>query len=127
MHVPAETFNLMKLLFYCLQFRKLPRHHHGTRGPVIWEFLMHLLKHPETNPTLVVWQNKSLYKFKLLRPRFITKLWNSRPTTRAKKNKNNFARSIRYHYSSGTLRSCYAKHAYQCGTQAIEYFNQLGN
>ena len=24
MHVPAETFNLMKLLFYCWQFRKLP-------------------------------------------------------------------------------------------------------
>ena len=47
MHVPPETFNLMKLLFYCRQFRKLP-----SRAP-LWKF---------SNATQV-WHSRDYHKY----------------------------------------------------------------
>ena len=86
---------------------------------------MRLLKHPDTNPALIAWQDESHYEFKLKEPKLIIRLWNGR-SGKATKFQDHFVRSMRHHYISGTIQAKQDRnHVYQCGPRAIEYFNQL--
>ena len=87
---------------------------------------MRLLRHPDTNPALIAWQGGSNYEFKLKEPDLVIKLWNGR-SGKVTKSKDHFARSIRYHYTSGIIQATHSHHVYRCGPKAIDYFNQLGD
>ena len=57
---------------------KVPGTAKRSRDLKVWEFLMRLLRHPDTNPALIAWQGGSNYEFKLEKPNLVIKLWNGR-------------------------------------------------
>ncbi|CAL4086632.1 unnamed protein product [Meganyctiphanes norvegica] len=105
--------------------RKTPGSASRDRCPWSWEFLMRLLVSPETNPSLIRWQDEDQYIFKLLQPDLIVQIWNAK-SEKASLNKANFARSLRYHYKKGILLPVRDKQlVYRCGPKAIEYIKKL--
>ena len=97
------------------------------RAPKSWEFLMRLLVNTETNPSLIKWEDESQYTFRLVQPDVIVQIWNTK-SDKASPNKDNFARSLRYHYKKGVLIPVPEKQlVYRCGPKAMEYFNNLRN
>ncbi|XP_068212559.1 protein C-ets-2-like [Palaemon carinicauda] len=97
----------------------------GDRNPKIWEFLLRLLVDPRTNPHLVRWHDISSATFVLVQPGLIAQLWG----TRSKKpnlSANNFARSLRYHYTTGALVAVSERHyMYRCGKKALQFLAGL--
>jgi len=96
-----------------------------VRQPKIWEFLMHLLMNPETNPEVVKWEDEANYIFRLVRKDKIVELWNNKSKFTSHVY-DNFARSLRYHYKSNVLLPVPEKQlVYRCGPKAIEYINKI--
>ncbi|CAL4124188.1 unnamed protein product, partial [Meganyctiphanes norvegica] len=105
--------------------RKTPGAANRDRCPKSWEFLMRLLVNTETNPSLICWEDEAHYIFRLVKPDSIIQIWNT-TSENASPNKNNFARTLRYHYKTGVLIPVRAKQlVYQCGPRAIEYITNL--
>ncbi|KAK3866804.1 hypothetical protein Pcinc_027686 [Petrolisthes cinctipes] len=107
--------------------KKIPsKNRRRVRGPKSWEFLVRLLADPRTNPSLVRWEDESDYTFKLTNPSMVAQLWSSRSGLANSMTYNNFARGLRYHYSTGALEPVSEKQlVYRCGTPAIQYLKEL--
>ncbi|CAL4136345.1 unnamed protein product, partial [Meganyctiphanes norvegica] len=105
--------------------RKMPGVANRDRSPNSWEFLMRLLVNPETNPSLIKWDDESLFIFRLVDPDMIVQIWNTK-SEKSSANYDNFARSLRYHYKKGVLIPIPEKQlVYRCGPKAITYINNL--
>ncbi|KAK7068247.1 AAA ATPase Elf1 [Halocaridina rubra] len=97
----------------------------GVRKPRIYEFLMRLLADTTTNPSLIRWADIDQGTFVLVKPDSIAKLWGAR-ANKPNLSANNFARALRYHYSTGALVAVSEKHfMYKCGQKSLMYLQQL--
>ncbi|CAL4231203.1 unnamed protein product, partial [Meganyctiphanes norvegica] len=97
------------------------------REPKNWEFLMRLLVNPLANPKIIRWEDKDQATFRLIHPEVITQLWNAR-STKTNVTYKNFARGLRYHYTTGALVAvCERQLVYGCGPKALEFLDKLGD
>ncbi|XP_064083706.1 ETS translocation variant 4-like [Macrobrachium nipponense] len=97
----------------------------GERGPKSWEFLVRLLAHEKTNPTLIRWEDAEEATFLLVQPTIIAQMWGAR-SENPNLSYNNFARALRYHYNSGALEAVSERQfMYKCGPRALEYYRLL--
>ncbi|CAL4064241.1 unnamed protein product [Meganyctiphanes norvegica] len=93
------------------------------RVPIVWHFLLRLLANPQYNPSIICWDNIGEHTFRLINPDAVASLWGKRlgkPTL----TRNNFARTLRYHYSNGALNPISEQHVYQLGKKAIDYLHE---
>ncbi|CAL4210809.1 unnamed protein product [Meganyctiphanes norvegica] len=98
---------------------------HRTRGPNIWEYLVRLLINPATNPSLIGWEHKHTYTFRLMNPHLITDLWNARTEDKMVSYKH-FARALRYWYKRGGLEIVKERQLiYKLGPLARKYMSEL--
>ncbi|CAL4112444.1 unnamed protein product, partial [Meganyctiphanes norvegica] len=96
------------------------------REPKNWEFLIRLLVNPLANPKIIRWEDKEQATFRLVHPEVITQLWNAR-STKPNVTYKNFARGLRYHYTTGALVSVSERQfVYGCGPKALEFLDKLG-
>ncbi|CAL4173639.1 unnamed protein product, partial [Meganyctiphanes norvegica] len=97
-----------------------------TRMPNIWEFMVRLLLHPVTNPSLVAWEHKKKHIFRLMKPHELSDLWNSRVSSDKNLPYSSFARALRYWYSRGGLRMIKERQLlYRMGPRARSYLQKL--
>ncbi|XP_064083157.1 uncharacterized protein LOC135199219 [Macrobrachium nipponense] len=97
----------------------------GERKPKIWEFLVRLLVDPQTNPLLVQWQDEISGTFVLNQPSIIARLWGARAGN-PELTYNNFARGLRYHYSTGAIELVPEHNfMYRCGPKALRFLEAL--
>ncbi|KAK7065671.1 hypothetical protein SK128_009555 [Halocaridina rubra] len=95
------------------------------RGPKNWEFVIRLLTDPKTNPSLIRWEDQSQGTFRLVQPTTIAKLWGQR-SNKPNLTYDNFARGLRYHYTTGALQAVSEKQlVYRCGPKALRYIIDL--
>ncbi|XP_063592648.1 ETS homologous factor-like [Penaeus indicus] len=95
------------------------------RGPKNWEFVIRLLADPSTNPSLIRWEEQSEGTFRLVQPTTIAKMWGQR-ADKPNLSYDNFARGLRYHYSTGALQPVSEKQlVYRCGPKALKYYIEL--
>uniref|UniRef100_A0A8D0DKW9 ETS homologous factor n=1 Tax=Salvator merianae TaxID=96440 RepID=A0A8D0DKW9_SALMN len=82
----------------------LPKSHkkHTPRGTHLWEFIRDILLHPEKNPGLIKWEDRSEGVFRFLKSEAVAQLWG--------KKKNNssmtyekLSRAMRYYYKREIL------------------------
>ena len=86
---------------------------------------MRLLANNETNPSVICWEDRENYVFRLVEPEKIIEMWNER-THKTSQNYDNFARGLRYHYQKGVLQPVPERQlVYRCGPVAIQYFNNI--
>ncbi|XP_064083091.1 ETS homologous factor-like [Macrobrachium nipponense] len=92
-----------------------------TRGPKNWEFVIGLLSDPRTNPSLIRWEDKTQATFRLVQPTAIAQMWGRR-TNKPNLTYDNFARGLRYHYTTGALEAVSEKQlVYKCGPKALKF------
>ncbi|XP_066944877.1 uncharacterized protein [Macrobrachium rosenbergii] len=97
----------------------------GERKPKVWEFLVRLLVDPQTNPLLVQWQDEVSGNFVLNQPSIIARLWGARAGN-PELSYNNFARGLRYHYSTGAIELVPEHNfMYRCGPKALKFLEAL--
>lgn len=95
------------------------------RGPKNWEFVIRLLADPKTNPSLIRWEDQSQATFRLVQPTAIAQMWGQR-SNKPNLTYDNFARGLRYHYSTGALQAVSEKQlVYRCGPKALKYLIDL--
>ncbi|XP_071519515.1 ETS homologous factor-like isoform X2 [Panulirus ornatus] len=95
------------------------------RGPKNWEFVIRLLADPRTNPSLIRWEEQSQGSFRLVQPTAIAKMWGQR-ANKPNLSYDNFARGLRYHYTTGALLPVSEKQlVYRCGPKALKYLIEL--
>ncbi|XP_064083512.1 transcriptional regulator ERG-like isoform X1 [Macrobrachium nipponense] len=95
------------------------------RGPKNWEFVIRLLADPKTNPSLIRWEDQSQATFRLVQPTTIAKMWGQR-SNKPNLTYDNFARGLRYHYTTGALQAVSEKQlVYRCGPKALKYLIDL--
>lgn len=120
----------------CLKRVQSNAHGKRFRGPKAWEFLARLLKDPSTNGNIIRWEDEENMVFRLVNPNEIARRWGSRQVKNSKcRSYENFARSLRYHYSTGALASVSERQlVYKFGPKAIkvlqeydELFPKTGN
>ncbi|XP_066944878.1 ETS homologous factor-like [Macrobrachium rosenbergii] len=92
-----------------------------ARGPKNWEFVIGLLGDPRTNPSLIRWEDKAQGTFRLVQPTAIAQMWGRR-TNKPNLTYDNFARGLRYHYTTGALQAVSEKQlVYKCGPKALKF------
>ncbi|KAB7505898.1 ETS-related transcription factor Elf-5, partial [Armadillidium nasatum] len=94
-----------------------------VRGPKSWEFLLRLLRSPESNPSLIKWENEEAGVFRLIRPEIIALRWGRRTGKHVHDilSYESFSRGLRYHYATGALCAVSEKSfVYQFGPKAQE-------
>ncbi|XP_064083703.1 ETS homologous factor-like [Macrobrachium nipponense] len=92
-----------------------------SRGPKNWEFVIGLLSDPRTNPSLIRWEDKTQATFRLVQPTAIAQMWGRR-TNKPNLTYDNFARGLRYHYTTGALEAVSEKQlVYKCGPKALKF------
>ena len=64
------------------------------KGKKIWEFLLELINNPETNPSVIKWENEEEGTFRFVQPDEIAEMW-------GKRRKNKF---LTYDYFARALR-----------------------
>ncbi|KAG7161187.1 ETSous factor-like 4 [Homarus americanus] len=75
------------------------------RGPKNWEFVIRLLADPQTNPSLIRWEEQTQGTFRLVQPAVIARM---------------------YHYTTGALQPVSEKQlVYRCGPKALKYLIDL--
>ncbi|XP_045596576.1 ETS-related transcription factor Elf-3 isoform X1 [Procambarus clarkii] len=95
------------------------------RGPIVWEFLVRLLENPDSNPSLVMWENQHLATFRLVKPQLIARIWGTR-LGNPDLTYNDFARTLRHHYKTRIILSSPDRQlVYGLGPKALQYFQQL--
>ncbi|XP_042235664.1 ETS homologous factor-like [Homarus americanus] len=95
------------------------------RGPKNWEFVIRLLADPQTNPSLIRWEEQTQGTFRLVQPAVIARMWGQR-ADRPNLSYDNFARGLRYHYTTGALQPVSEKQlVYRCGPKALKYLIDL--
>ncbi|XP_053637645.1 transcription factor ast-1-like [Cherax quadricarinatus] len=95
------------------------------RGPKNWEFVIRLLADPQTNPSLIRWEEQAQGTFRLVQPSVIARMWGQR-ADKPNLSYDNFARGLRYHYTTGALQPVSEKQlVYRCGPKAIKYLIEL--
>ncbi|XP_050702920.1 ETS homologous factor-like [Eriocheir sinensis] len=95
------------------------------RGPRNWEFVIRLLADPRSNPSLIRWEQKDQGVFRLVQPAVIASMWGKR-SDRPNLSYDNFARGLRYHYTTGALQPVSEKQlVYRCGPKALRYLIDL--
>ncbi|KAK9709104.1 Ets-domain [Popillia japonica] len=82
-------------------------HKFGGKGtnPGIVNFVVELLHNPDTNPSMIKWEDYDKGKFRFTNPEKVSKLWGRR-NSRAKEKEmdfGKFSRAIRYHYGQGNF------------------------
>ncbi|KAM6466302.1 ETS homologous factor isoform 1-T1 [Liasis olivaceus] len=92
------------------EVKKIPQDHpqkshnkkHTPRGTHLWEFIRDILLHPEKNPGLIKWEDRSEGIFRFLKSEAVAQLWG--------KKKNNssmtyekLSRAMRYYYKREIL------------------------
>lgn len=97
-----------------------------SRGPKNYEFIMRLLASPEYNPSLVQWVDQAEGTFKFNRPAEIARIWGQRSTNaRENLSYDNFARGLRYHYTTGALIPVSERQlVYRCGPKALAFLRK---
>ncbi|XP_068228107.1 uncharacterized protein [Palaemon carinicauda] len=94
------------------------------RWPKTWEFLVRLLVSSESNPSLVCWEDKSEFTFRIKNSAEVVRMWGERSGKPV--SYSHFARGLRYHYKKGGLREVREhKLVYGLGTRAIEYLQKI--
>ncbi|CAL4064239.1 unnamed protein product [Meganyctiphanes norvegica] len=93
------------------------------RVPIVWHFLLRLLANPEYNPSIICWDNIGTHTFRLINPDAVASRWGER-LGKPNLTRNNFARTLRYHYSNGALKKMSEQHVYQLGQKAIDYLQE---
>lgn len=105
--------------------KKIPTKRRRDRGPKSWEFLMRLLASPDTNPSIIRWEDEAEGSFRLVQPQQIADMWGTR-SCKEVLTYNNFARALRYHYKTKLLYKISERQlVYGCGRQAIDYYKLL--
>ncbi|XP_045596570.1 ETS-related transcription factor Elf-2 [Procambarus clarkii] len=95
------------------------------RGPKNWEFVIRLLADSQTNPSLIRWEEQSQGTFRLVQPSVIARMWGQR-ADKPNLSYDNFARGLRYHYTTGALQPVSEKQlVYKCGPKALKYLIEL--
>ncbi|XP_068212749.1 ETS homologous factor-like isoform X2 [Palaemon carinicauda] len=95
------------------------------RGPKNWEFVIRLLADPKTNPSLIRWEDQSQATFRLVQPTTIARMWGQR-SNKPNLTYDNFARGLRYHYTTGALQAVSEKQlVYRCGPKALKFLIDL--
>ncbi|KAK8741694.1 hypothetical protein OTU49_002346, partial [Cherax quadricarinatus] len=107
-------------------FQKIPTNtRRRERGPKSWEFLLRLLGDRRSNPSLIRWEDETQATFRLVQPNLIAQMWGAR-SEKPNLSYFNFARGLRYHYSTGALLPVSEKQlVYRCGPKAIKYLREL--
>ncbi|XP_066958079.1 uncharacterized protein [Macrobrachium rosenbergii] len=94
-----------------------------ARWPKTWEFLVRLIVNSETNPSLVCWEDKANYTFRIKKPSEVARMWGARSGKQV--SYDHFARGLRYHYGKGGLREVREhKLVYGFGPKAIDYLKK---
>ncbi|XP_050696039.1 transcription factor Spi-B-like isoform X2 [Eriocheir sinensis] len=75
------------------------------RGPKLWEFLLDLLEDPNSNPSIIRWENQGDRTFRLTSPHEVSYRWGQRRPSQNALPYDYFARALRYHYRTGMLIS----------------------
>ncbi|KAK4299241.1 hypothetical protein Pmani_028470 [Petrolisthes manimaculis] len=95
------------------------------RGPKNWEFVIRLLADTRHNPSLIRWEDQTQGTFRLVQPAVIANMWGKR-AGRPNLSYDNFARGLRYHYTTGALQPVSEKQlVYRCGPKALKYLIDL--
>ncbi|XP_068212737.1 ETS homologous factor-like [Palaemon carinicauda] len=95
------------------------------RGPKNWEFVIGLLADARTNPSLIRWEDKTQATFRLVQPTAIAQMWGRR-SNKPNLTYDNFARGLRYHYTTGALQAVSEKQlVYKCGPKALKFIIDL--
>lgn len=95
------------------------------RGPKNWEFVIRLLADRQYNPEVVRWEDKTCGTFRFVRPSVIAQMWGKR-SNKPNLSYDNFARGLRYHYTTGALRPVSERQlVYQCGPKALSFLAEL--
>ncbi|XP_071532421.1 uncharacterized protein [Panulirus ornatus] len=97
------------------------------RGPKNWELLVRMLADERTNPSVIRWEDESAGTFRLMQPNFITLIWATKGGDTPRNTKYiNFARGLRYHYSTGVLYSVSERqYVYGLGPKGLQYLREL--
>ena len=96
------------------------------RGKKVWQFLLDLLMDPNSNPTLIRWENKHDGVFRLVEHDSVAQRWGLR------RDKNDlsydyFARTLRYQYTTNMLESVpERKLVYKFGPEIVNRLRQEG-
>ncbi|KRT80883.1 hypothetical protein AMK59_5199 [Oryctes borbonicus] len=79
----------------------------GLKGnnPGIVNFVVELLHNPDTNPSIIKWEDYENGKFRFTNPEKVSKLWGRRNSRSKEKEMDfgKFSRAIRYHYGQGNF------------------------
>ncbi|GJQ65230.1 hypothetical protein Trydic_g7360 [Trypoxylus dichotomus] len=79
----------------------------GLKGnnPGIVNFVVELLHNPDTNPSIIKWEDYEKGKFRFTNPEKVSKLWGRRNSRLKEKEMDfgKFSRAIRYHYGQGNF------------------------
>ncbi|XP_052215405.1 uncharacterized protein LOC127833923 isoform X2 [Dreissena polymorpha] len=87
-------------------------------GCRIWEYIRDLLLSPETNPSLITWENREKGVFKLVKSKEIAKMW-GRKKGNEEMNYEKFSRAMRYHYKRKVFEPVIGKRlVYKFGPRA---------
>ncbi|XP_037791251.1 ETS-related transcription factor Elf-2-like [Penaeus monodon] len=96
-----------------------------VRGPKNWEFMIRLLMDKRYNPELIRWEDEAEKTFRLVRPDIIAQMWGKRANKRCL-SYNNFARGLRYQYTTGALKPVPEKQlVYKCGPKALQFWRDI--
>nr|XP_053638047.1 uncharacterized protein LOC128692743 [Cherax quadricarinatus]XP_053638049.1 uncharacterized protein LOC128692743 [Cherax quadricarinatus]XP_053638050.1 uncharacterized protein LOC128692743 [Cherax quadricarinatus]XP_053638051.1 uncharacterized protein LOC128692743 [Cherax quadricarinatus] len=107
--------------------KKISTKRKRNRGPKSWEFLMRLLADEATNPSVIRWEDEAAATFRLVQPQEIARMWGTR-SSKPNLSYNNFARALRYHYSTKFLTKVSERQlVYGCGNEALKFLAKLKN
>nr|XP_045596571.1 Friend leukemia integration 1 transcription factor-like [Procambarus clarkii]XP_045596572.1 Friend leukemia integration 1 transcription factor-like [Procambarus clarkii]XP_045596573.1 Friend leukemia integration 1 transcription factor-like [Procambarus clarkii]XP_045596574.1 Friend leukemia integration 1 transcription factor-like [Procambarus clarkii]XP_045596575.1 Friend leukemia integration 1 transcription factor-like [Procambarus clarkii] len=107
--------------------KKISTKRKRDRGPKSWEFLMRLLADEATNPSVIRWEDEAAATFRLVQPQEIARMWGTR-SCKPNLTYNNFARALRYHYSTKYLTKVSERQlVYGCGHEALKFLAKLKN
>ena len=94
-----------KLVSQQLGLAKSTKSRGKERGRKVWEYLLDLLEDPESNPSLIRWEDKHEGVFRLVEHDIIAERWGMRREKKAGLSYDNFARTIRYQYTTHMMES----------------------
>ncbi|KAG7161186.1 ETSous factor-like 3 [Homarus americanus] len=106
-------------------FEKIPTNtRRRERGPKSWEFLIRLLEDKRSNPSLIRWEDEVNATFRLVQPALIAQMWGAR-SEKPNLTYFNFARGLRYHYSTGALLPVSERQlVYKFGPKALKHLSE---
>ena len=95
LHLTQFTFSFHLFCMSSMDIEFIQFCYAADRGPLVWEFLVHLLISDKSCPSLISWVNQNDYVFRLDNKEKIASMW-ANGRSKKKADYNNFARAMRY-------------------------------